>query len=267
MTLSEIWIYPIKSMGGISLRSARILPKGLELDRQWMLVDDQGTFMTQREYPQMALFKVSLGGDHIEVAYRNDILSIPLIANHGSAERTKIWNDEVSVVQTAPEFDNWFSGRIGVTCRLIAFPEENPRAVEQGHRSAEDHARLQDAFPFLIIGQGSLDELNRRLATPVPIDRFRPNLVFTDGDPHEEDTWRDFTIGGLPFLATRTCARCTIPSVDQETGRRGKEPLATLARYRQMGNKIMFGMNAVGPGYGEVNLGDEVRVEVAENIL
>lgn len=266
MTLSEIWIYPIKSMGGISLPSARILPKGLELDRRWMLIDDQGVFMTQREYPQMALFKVSLGGDHIEVAYRNDTLRIPLIPSPGPPANTRIWNDEVSVAQTAPEFDNWFSGRTGVTCRLVAFPEENPRPVERGHRSAEDHARLQDAFPFLIIGQGSLDELNRRLTTPVAIDRFRPNLVFTGGDPHEEDTWRAFSIGGLPFLATRTCARCAIPGIDQETGRKSKEPLATLARYRQKGNKIMFGMNAVGPRYGEVSIGDEVRVEVAENI-
>lgn len=267
MTLSEIWIYPIKSMGGVSLRSARILPKGLDLDRRWMLVDEKGAFLTQRSYPQMALFKVSLAGDHIQVAYRNDTLSIPINPKPGTSTRTKIWKDEISVVQTAPGFDNWFSARIGVACRLVAFPEENPRTVERGHRSPEDHARLQDAFPFLIIGQGSMDELNRRLETPVGINRFRPNLVFTGGDPHEEDTWRDFTIGGLPFLATRTCGRCSIPGVDQHTGRKGKEPLATLARYRQVGTTIMFGMNAVGPGTGEINIGDAVKVGVAENIL
>lgn len=266
MTLSEIRIYPIKSMGGISLRSARILPKGLELDRQWMLLDADGVFMTQRQYPQMALFKLSLGDDHILVAYRNDRLSIPLASDTGSSMRTKIWKDEVSVVQTAPEFNNWFSERTGIACRLVTFPEENPRTVERGHRSAEDHARLQDAFPFLIIGQGSLDELNSRLEIPVPMDRFRPNLVFTGGEPNEEDTWRDFSIGGLPFLATRKCARCNIPGVDQQIARRGKEPLATLAGYRQEGNKIMFGMNAVGPSYGEIKTGDQIRVKVAENI-
>lgn len=266
MTLSEIRIYPIKSMGGISLLSARILPKGLDLDRRWMLVDEHGTVLTQRKYPRMALFKVSLEGDSIQVMYHTDTVRIPIAPDPGFSMRTKVWKDEVSVVQTAPGFDNWFSENLGVACRLVTFPEENPRMVERGHRSAEDHTRLQDAFPFLIIGQESLNELNRRLEAPVPMDRFRPNLVFTGGEPHMEDTWKDFTIGDLPFLATRTCARCAIPGINQETARKEKEPLATLARYRQQGNNIMFGMNAVGPGYGEIKIGDPVRVEVAENI-
>lgn len=266
MTLSEIRIYPIKSMGGISLPTARILPKGLELDRRWMLVDDKGMFMTQRDYPRMALCKVSLRGDHIEVAYHNDRLTIPLMPDHGSPLRTKIWKDEVSVVRTAATFDHWFSERLGVGCQLVQFPEENQRIVESGHRNAEDHVRLQDAFPFLIIGQASLDELNRRLATPVPMDRFRPNFVFTGGDPHEEDTWREFSVGSLPFLAAKPCARCTIPGIDQKTALRQKEPLATLSKYRQREHKIKFGMNVIGPGYGEVSVGDEIRVGVTENI-
>lgn len=251
-------------MGGISVPSARILPKGLELDRRWMLIDREGRFMTQRQYPQMALFKVSLGSDHIEVAYLNDILRLPLAADPGSPLRTRIWHDEVSVVRTAPAFDDWFSKRMDSPCNLVEFPEDNPRAVERGHRDAEDQVRLQDAFPFLIIGQASLDALNRRLAAPVPMDRFRPNFVFTGGDPHAEDTWRDFSIGDLSFVMAKPCVRCGIPGIDQETGLKGKEPLATLARYRSSGGNIRFGMNAVGPGHGEVRVGDEITVSLRD---
>lgn len=266
MTLSEIWVYPIKSLGGISVQTARVFPKGLEHDRRWMLLDEKGMFMTQRHHPQMALFKLSTGTDHITVRYQGETLNIPVDEPGGTPFRTGIWKDDVTVIPLDPAYDKWFSERLGVDSRLVRFPEENPRPVEPGHRDAADHVRLQDAFPFLILGQASLDELNRRLATPVPVNRFRPNFVFTGGDPHEEDGWQNFTIGSLPFQGTRTCARCGIPGVDQETGQKQKEPLATLVDYRMQGNNIMFGMNAIGPGYGEVNVGDEVMVVVTENI-
>lgn len=264
MKLSEIRIYPIKSMGGVSLPAARVLPKGLELDRRWMLINGGGRFMTQREYPQMALFKVSFRIDHIEVAYHNDTLQLPLAATPGTSVRTRIWQDEVLVMYTAPSVDQWFSERLGRDCKLVEFPEGNPRLVEPGHRTAEDQVRLQDAFPFLVIGQASLDTLNSRLPTPVPMDRFRPNFVFTGSDPHAEDTWGDFSIGNLPFQMTRPCVRCGIPGIDQETGLKGKEPLATLARYRRSGGNIRFGMNAVGPGYGQVTVGDEITVTLRD---
>lgn len=267
LKLSEIWTYPVKSLGGISVQSASILQKGLEHDRRWMLVTDDGALLTQRTHPRMALFRTSLRNDHLEVSYTGETLHIPFEIPHHDARRERIWKDKVLVIPMGDVYDRWFSERLGVACQLMAFPEDNPRPVEAGYVDDEMHVRLQDAFPFLVIGQSSLDELNRRLDTPVPMNRFRPNLVFTGGEPHEEDTWKEISIGGLTFTGTRQCVRCTLPGVDQETGIQGKEPLRTLATYRKTGNKVMFGMNLIGPTRGELHVGDEIRVLVAENIL
>lgn len=266
LKISEIWIYPVKSLGGVSVQSAKILQKGLEHDRQWMLVAEDGTFLTQRIQPRMALFRTSLHNDHLEVRYADEVLQVPFTIPAQNGQRTKIWKDDVSVIAVGPEYDRWFSERLGIGCRLVAFPEENPRPVESGYVEGETHVRLQDAFPFLAIGQATLDDLNRRLDAPVPMNRFRPNLVFTGGAPHEEDTWKEISIGGLIFTGARQCARCTIPAVNQNTGMTEKEPLRTLATYRKVGNTVMFGMNLIGPDQGQVRVGDAIRVMVAENI-
>ncbi|MDV3308138.1 MAG: MOSC domain-containing protein [Cyclobacteriaceae bacterium] len=266
LKLSEIWTYPVKSLGGVSLPSAAILSKGLEHDRRWMLVSEDDTLLTQRSHPRMALFKTSLHRDHVEVRFAGDVLQIPFEIPAHEGQRARVWNDEVFAIPMGAEYDRWFSARLEVGCRLLAFPEDKPRPVEPGYTDEEVHVRLQDAFPFLVIGQASLDELNKRLDTPVPMNRFRPNLVFTGGLPHEEDTWKEVSIGGHTFTATRQCVRCTLPGVDQEPGIPGKEPLRALASYRKTGNKVMFGMNLIGPTHGELRVGDEIRVLVAENM-
>lgn len=266
LKLSEIWTYPVKSLGGVPLQSASFLRKGLEHDRRWMLIGDGGVMLTQRTHPRMALFKTSLHGDHLEVRFGEDVLQIPFEIPDHEGQHAKIWNDEVLVIPMGAAYDQWFSERLAVGCSLMVFPENNPRPVEEGHVGEETHVRLQDAFPFLVIGQSSLDALNEKLDTPVAMNRFRPNLVFTGGEPHEEDTWKEISIGGLTFTGTRQCERCTLPGVDQNTGILGKEPLRTLATYRKTGNKVMFGMNLIGPPQGQLRVGDEIQVLVAENI-
>src|SRR5690606_22978936 len=245
LKLSEIWTYPVKSLGGVSLSSASLLPKGLAYDRRWMLVDEGGTALTQRTYPRMALFKTSLKQDHLEIRFGEDTLEVPFEIPGQHERHARIWNDDVLVIPVGAEYDRWFSERLGVSCRLVAFPEDNPRPVEPGHVDDEIHVRLQDAFPFLVIGQSSLDDLNKRLDTPVPMNRFRPNLVFTGGAPYEEDTWKEISIGEHIFTGARPCVRCTLPGVDQDTGIPGKEPLRALATYRKTGNKVLFGMNLI----------------------
>lgn len=266
LKLSEIWTYPVKGLGGVSLQSATILQKGLEHDRRWMLINEDGLFLTQRTHPRMALFKTLLHNDHLEVRHGAHAVQIPFINAAHDSHRTKIWKDDVSVIPVNAGYDRWFSQQLGVRCRLVEFPEDNPRPVESGYAKGVTHVRLQDAFPFLAIGQSSLNELNTKLDTAIPMNRFRPNLVFTGGAPHEEDTWKEITIGDLPFKGTRQCVRCTVPAVDQDTGIPGKEPLRTLATYRADGNKILFGMNLIGPGHGEISVGDAIRVMVPENI-
>ena len=263
MHLSEIWIYPVKSLGGISLPSARIAEKGLLHDRRWMLVDENGVFMTQRWVPKMALFKVSMAGTfdsaEFRVVHGSDTITLPA-RPEGFGERATIWDDTVTVVEPSAEHSAWFSEHLSMNCRLVYFPESHARPVDPQYSFNDEHVSLADAYPFLIIGQSSLNDLNDRLEHPLPMNRFRPNLVFTGGLPYEEDRWREFSIGNNRFVGVKPCARCILTTINQDTAEQGKEPLRTLARYRSRNNKIYFGQNAVAVDHGEIKKGDEINI-------
>lgn len=264
LTISEIWIYPIKSLGGIALQKARLQAKGLAHDRRWMLIDENGVAMTQRTFPRMALFKPEIRHDNISVTFTQDGKAIASVqfgrtaVQYGSRITATVWNDDVSVLEVDPEVSGWFSHHLNVPCRLVAFPEANPRRVDPRYSVHQEQVSLADAFPFLIIGQSSLDNLNERLEQPVPMNRFRPNFVFVGGAPFVEDTWRTLSIGTLPFVAAKKSERCVLTTVDQETAEKGSEPLRTLSTYRKVGNKVHFGQNLIGPAEGEVRVGDTV---------
>lgn len=260
LKLSEIWIYPIKSLGGIQLETGSVREKGLLHDRRWMLITHDNEFMTQRAYPQMALLQPDIANGEMTVNRKGH----PAIQTKfqidlppsGRKMQAKIWNDEVEVMEVDTTLSEWFSQQLSVLCKLVAFPENHQRPVDPNYKVNDEHVSLADAFPFLIIGQSSLDDLNARLDQPVPMDRFRPNFVFTGGDPFEEDGWKNFSIGNVNFVGVKLCARCPIPTINQETGVRGAEPLATLSKFRKFNNKVLFGQNLVAIDHGEVKVGD-----------
>lgn len=261
MTLSEIWIYPIKSLGGIRLASSRVMPKGLRYDRRWMLIDEAGVFITQRVHASMAFFKLSLDGEQFTISFKNDFIHLPAHAAVSSLPiRATIWDDIVNVYEVLGDYSQWFSQRLGINCRLVFFPEDNRRPVDENYKIEDDQVSLADGYPFLIIGQRSLDDLNERLKTPVPMNRFRPNFVFTGGEPFEEDNWRLFTIGNNRFVGVKPCGRCVLTTVNQETAERGMEPLATLTTFRKMNNKINFGQNLLAIDYHEIHEGDKIEL-------
>lgn len=262
LTLSEIWIYPIKSLGGIRLSSARVMKKGLYLDRRWMLIDQDNVFMTQRIHPAMALFKLSIENDQLRIAHKEEFIHVPIHTSvSGPPVLARVWEDAVTVYEVPGHYSAWFSERLGLACRLVFFPEENERPVDERYRVGDDQVSLADAYPILLIGQSSLDDLNKRLQEPVPMNRFRPNFVFTGGMAYEEDGWRNFTINKKRFVGVKPCSRCVLTTVDQETAEKGKEPLATLATYRRKENKILFGQNVIAIDYEEIFEGDELEVE------
>jgi uncharacterized protein YcbX len=261
LTLSEIWIYPIKSLGGIRLTSAKVMPKGLRYDRRWMLVDESGVFITQRVHSTMAFFKLSLSGDQFTIDYKDEQIYLPANAAVSLIPvRATIWDDTVEVFEVLGDYSQWFSQRLGIKCRLVYFPEVNLRPVDEKYKIENDQVSLADGYPFLIIGQSSLDDLNSRLANPLPINRFRPNFVFTGGNPFEEDNWRNFTIGKNRFAGVKPCSRCVLTTVNQETAERGSEPLATLAAYRKTNNKIYFGQNLLALECHEIHEGDNIEI-------
>lgn len=262
LQVSEIWIYPIKSLRGVRCEKASVMKKGLENDRRWMLIDEDGMFMTQRSMPQMALFQVSFENGKVSVLHRKNGSAHSFTAGHHeiSAVKAQLWEDSVDVNEVSKETSAWFSDQLQMNCRLVYFPEENDRGVASDYAGPGEHVSLADGFPFLIIGQASLDDLNTRLPEPVSINRFRPNFVFIGGRPYEEDTWKNFSIGVNRFQGVKNCSRCTLTTVNPETGEKGVEPLRTLSAYRKRGSEVYFGQNALALDKGQIAEGDPITL-------
>jgi uncharacterized protein YcbX len=262
LTLSEINIYPVKSLGGISLQSSLVEERGLKYDRRWMLVDEKNKFITQRAYPQMALLKVILNDNGLLISCKNTYSSgliVPFDYKYSETKKVIIWNDVIDGFFYDDKIDKWFSDSLGIKCRLVYMSDSAERKVH--HQRADDKkVSFADAYPFLIIGQSSLDDLNSRMEKPLPMNRFRTNFVFTGGEPFEEDNWKKLKIGELTFEAVKPCARCVITTTDQETAERAEEPLFTLSKFRKVNTKVMFGMNLICESTGKINLGDEINL-------
>jgi uncharacterized protein YcbX len=227
-----------------------------------MLIDENGTFITQRIHSNMALFKLSLTDRHFTIKFKDDFIDLPVDAPVLSTPiKATIWDDTVDVYEVQGNYSEWFSHHLGMKCTLVYFTEESRRPVDEKYKIADDQVSLADGYPFLLIGQSSLDDLNSRLESPVPMNRFRPNFVVTGGKPFEEDTWRNFRIGKNRFVGVKPCGRCTLITVDQETANKGSEPLTTLSAFRKTNNKINFGQNLIAIDYYEIQDGDEIELE------
>ena len=265
MTISELRIYPIKSLGGISVTEVVVEEKGFRHDRRFMLVDPNGKFMTQRTNHHMALIDVAIQNDSLRIWHRHrpeDVLKLPLSVPTESSVQNRetmlvtIWDDkDVPALIVSDEADRWFTSTLSTPCRLVFMPETTHRPVDPAYAREQDAVSFADGYPYLVIGQASLDNLNQRLAEPMAMLRFRPNIVVVDSSPNDEDAWNHFRVGGLDFYGVKPCARCVLTTVDPETGKQGKEPLRTLATYRQWKHKILFGQNLLAKPTGELVLG------------
>ncbi len=261
--VSEINIYPVKSLKGIGLQKAVVESRGLQFDRRWMLVDSDGKFMTQRDFPRMALIETSVNGDGLVVRFDGRELAVPADAAKGPFE-VAIWEGPVAAAMFGDEVNVWFSELLETDCRLVTIPETTRRLLpaEFAVRPGEDHVSFADGYPFLVISEASLAELNSRLEVPVPMNRFRPNLVVSGSGPFAEDGWKIIRIANTVFHVVKPCARCVLTTVDQSTGiKYGKEPLKTLAEFRTKDGKVLFGQNLIAenPG-GSIKVGEEVEV-------
>ncbi|WP_344848844.1 MOSC domain-containing protein [Pedobacter jeongneungensis] len=261
--LSELHIYPIKSLGGISLEKARLEEKGLQYDRRWMLVDEEGTFITQRKYFELALLAVSISDNRLIISHKiqtNQSISFDLEEDNGTQIPVVIWNDTTAGVEVNTEVSNWFSDFLKFKVKLVKMPVAEKRMVDPRYALNDEVVSFADGYPCLLIGQSSLNGLNEKLQKPIRMDRFRPNFVFTGGTPHIEDQFDTFSIGGTLFSAVKPCARCVLITIDQQTGEKGQEPLRTLASYRTINKKILFGQNLLHQHSGIISIGDELKV-------
>lgn len=260
--LSEINIYPVKSLGGFSVEFAEVTDRGLKHDRRWMLVDENGKFLTQRKDPQMALIQVGVTPNGLQ--FRHKLIKEQLniaFDDFTSAELDVIVGEDA--VKAAPyekQVNNWFSNLLGFNCRLVYMKDEMRRQVDKKYAINNEITSFAGGYPFIIVGQSSLEDLNSRLEVKMPMNRFRPNFVFTGGEPYEEDEWKKFKISDVTFFGVKRCNRCALVNVNQETAEKGEEPLRTLSKYRTIDNEVRFGMKLLHNGFGFVNVGDNIEV-------
>lgn len=267
MILSEINIYPIKSLKGISLNEAKIERRGLEFDRRWMLIDEKNKGFTQREFPKMATLSVEILENGLQISDGNERLFVPFEIENKKAEKVTIWQSKCVAEIYEKSINDWFSERLQTNCRLAVMPEETRRKVNYLYAvQKDDHVSFADGYPFLLIGESSLDDLNSRLEKPLPMNRFRPNFVVSGTESFAEDSWKRIKIGENIFHIVKPCARCVITTIEQATGeKQGIEPLKTLATFRtpkrSLKPKILFGQNLIAENAGEfIKIGDKIEV-------
>ncbi|NRB62030.1 MAG: MOSC domain-containing protein [Saprospiraceae bacterium] len=246
--LQAIYIYPVKSLAGIRISESKPTTRGLEYDRRWMLVDEDGVFLSQRSHPQMALLQQEIKGNqlHFSSPKSSSGLSISLFGpTTYQIQDVQIWEDSVDALVYKKEINDWFTKQLGSYCQLVYMPEGSRRIVDPNYARNNDIVSFADGFPYLIATKASLQDLNKKLSTPIQMSRFRPNLVIGGSlTPWEEDNWQAFQIGAFHFQYTKPCARCQVITIDPFTATSGAEPLRTMSGFRKRDNKVLFGLNA-----------------------
>lgn len=247
-TIAALFIYPVKGCCGIGLASARVTERGLEHDREWMVVDAAGRFVTQRTAPRLALIRPTITATTLELgAPGADTLRITLDQS-GVSGPVIIWRDTVPGIDQGTAAAAWLSHRLDGDYRLVRFdPAARRRCNPNFVGTSGAHTAYADGYPLLVLSESSLHDLNDRLDAPLPINRFRPNVLLSGVDAYDEDYIDQIVSGDLALKTVKPCIRCEVTTIDQQTLERGIEPLRTLAGYRHNAqlDGVAFGMNAI----------------------
>ena len=254
--VKELYIYPIKSLAGIPVQSAKAEEMGFENDRRWMLIDDQNQFITQRKYPNLSQFYPEIKEDKIFINHHdkkhefsiNETLDEPLFS--------KVWDDETKVFEVNKSTSKWFSEALGFECKLVKINNNGDRKHSSTKLDTTLNVSLADGYPYLLIGSESLNFLNEKLEEKITMARFRPNIVINSSVAHEEDSFANFQIGTVKFKNAKPCSRCIMVNNDPKNGIVKKEPLNTLSTYRKVDNSILFGTNIMCLNEGKISIGD-----------
>lgn len=266
-TITSIHIYPIKSMGGISLTEAEVGMRGLQHDRRYMLVSEEGRFLTQRQTPELGRFHLQYNTHQTGflVTFQGDTLAIPLSLDHQNHQTqiANVWDDRVEVLSAPSHINQWFSQKLQRDVSLVYQHDNASRPVAseyQPNTQSTHHVSLADGYPILLVSAASLSLLNQQiqhnnpLAEPMEMSRFRPNIVVDNLQPHQEDSLGTFELNSTTLHITKPCSRCILTTIDPITLERGDEPLRTLSTYRKENNKILFGANALCLKPGKIHI-------------
>lgn len=262
IVLSRIIIYPIKSLGGITLESSELTERGLKYDRRFMLIDDKNKFLTIRQHPEFLFYKLKMAEEGFEIKHKDktESLFIPFLIEQGDSFKVKIWNDEVDAILADDNINKWFSKELGFSCRLVYLPDDSQRIVEPERVAGDKNVSFADEYPYLIVGEKSVEDLNSKIEEEITLDRFRPNLVFSGGEAYDEFLWNEISIGSTELQCIKPCTRCIVITMNPQTAEVGKEPLKTLFK-QQINNNMVFGESTVLTKEGNVKVGDSIHVK------
>jgi len=261
-TVSAIYIYPVKSLAGIQLTESEISETGFKYDRQWMLVDENNIFLSQRRLAKMALIKTRIQDQQLIVSAPDQTdLSLSLSPLSLNSININIWDEDCLAETISEQANQWFSDFLELPCRLVYQNENSVRQVDPNFSSSKDRTAFSDGFPFLITSEASLALLNQQMGLTLSMQRFRPNIVITDCVSYAEDTWRKIQIGAIDFRLPKACSRCAIPQIDPTTAKSTHEPLLTLSKTRKWDHKVFFGQNALHDDLGLLKVGDSIIIK------
>lgn len=258
--VKELYIYPIKSLAGISIQRARAEEMGFENDRRWMLIDEENQFITQRDHPNLSQFYPEIKGDKIVISHQEKSHDFFIGENLEEPIFLKVWDDETKVVEVNKSTSKWFSAALGFTCKLVKILNKGDRKHNSSKLDTTLNVSLADGYPYLLIGSESLDSLNEKLEEKITMARFRPNIVISTEIAHEEDFFDTFQIGNVKFKNAKPCGRCVMVNNNPKTGIVLKEPLKTLSTYRTSNNNVLFGTNIICLNEGIISVGDALTL-------
>lgn len=256
--VKELYIYPVKSLAGVSCQSAYAEEMGFENDRRWMLVDAENKMLTQREYPLMSQFYPQISKGKISITFKDQNHDFLIEEHLGQSIAVKVWEDDSDVVEVNKNTSIWFSEHLGFECKLVKIIRNGDRKHESSKLKETFNVSLADGYPYLMIGTESLDYLNEKLEEKITVLRFRPNIVISSQKAHEEDDFVTFKIGEVRFRNIKPCGRCIMVNNDPQKGIVKKEPLKTLSKYRNVNNSVLFGTNIVSLNSGLISVGDAI---------
>ena len=257
----SLHMYPIKSCQGIDIQQAELTATGFKYDRHWMLVDRQGQFLTQREYPRLARVQTGLVDDALIVSIDGgQQLELPLASDDSRRREVRVWNDRCSAALVSQQANRWFSDYLDIDCELVFLPESEQRRVDPVFARNQQIVGFADGFPLLVLSRASIDLLNSKLPQKVEINRFRPNIVIDGCGAHAEDEWSRISVNQIDIDLVKPCSRCVIPSIDQASAEKHPSILKTLAGYRRQDGKVFFGQNGLHSTNGTISVGDKVTI-------
>lgn len=258
MKVTGLYIYPVKSLRGIAVDSLSINQHGVVGDREWMLIDDQGKFLSQRRLAKMCLIESRFNGNDL-ILHQTGHGEVKAPRGGGKTVTASVWRDTVNAQDCGDEVSNWLSQVLGKSCRLVYLPKTELRRSSKGNAPFA----FADGYPLLLANQSSLEDFNQHLSEPVSMLRFRPNVVVESGTPYSEDTWPSLQIRQAMFNLVSPCTRCIIPSIDPDTGDKQAEVTDALNKVRRFGNETRFGQNMTCPQAAKnevtIHLNDEVN--------